>query len=338
MNLRSVRELDPSGKRVLLRVDWNVTLGKALQVVDDTRIVRTKKTIDYLLLNGVKQLVLISHLGKAKERKSMVPVAKYAAGVLGQQIAVIDNLEQVSDDRVVMLENVRLWEGEERNGSEFVHRLARLAEVYVNEAFGESHREAASIVGVAKLLPAYAGFNLLEEVERIIQAMENPKRPLVVVMGGAKVEDKLKLLKVMAEKADTLLIGGKLANEYVNEGVKLEGRAKVIVPVEGAELLDIGEETQRIFAREIATAKTVVWNGPMGMVEDERYRQGTHAVYEALVKNEPAEVIVGGGDTLAAIRDEKHLERIDFVSTGGGAMLKLIEQGTLPGLEVLRNV
>jgi 3-phosphoglycerate kinase len=155
-------------------------------------------------------------------------------------------------------------------------------------------------------------------------------------MGGSKVEDKLKLLDVISRKADTLLLGGKLANEYQKRKIELSGKARVIIPVEGDELLDIGEGTSKIFAEEISKAQTVIWNGPMGKVEDEQYRAGTHKLYEALIENEPADVIVGGGDTLAAISDEAHLERIDYVSTGGGAMLKLIETGTLVGLEVLK--
>jgi len=172
----------------------------------------------------------------------------------------------------------------------------------------------------------------VEEVERITKAVEEPRRPLVVIMGGAKVKDKLSLLEVISTKADVLLLGGKLANEYQQQGVQLSGEARVLVPSEGSGLLDIGEETQGVFAREIASAGTVIWNGPMGKVEEPDYRAGTHGVYEALTKNEPANVLVGGGDTLAAIHHEKHRERIDWISTGGGAMLELLEKGTLPGI------
>lgn len=356
MKLMEVGKLDPTGKRVFVRVDWNVTMGKALSVVDDTRIVRTKETIEYLLDKGAKQVILCSHLGKAFEKRSIVPVAKYAEKVLGREIKVCSTVPEChsATEQLVMLENIRLWEGEEgkveqgtmnieqRKEAEkalkmkFSKQLASLADCYVNEAFGECHRESASIVGVAKLLPAYAGFNLVREVETILGHIESPERPLVIVMGGGKVEDKIKLLEVMSQKADTLLLGGKLANEFVKREMKVTGSARVITPSEGCELLDIGEETRKMFAEVISKAKTVVWNGPMGKVEEEAYKAGTHAVYEALTKNEPAYVIVGGGDTLAAIHDEKHLSRIDFVSTGGGAMLKLMEKGDLVGLEPLK--
>jgi len=340
--MRSIDEVDPKDKRVLVRVDWNVTLGKALQLVDDTRIMRTKKTIEYLLTKSARQIVLCAHLGKPGGKVvpelSLAPVVKYAEKLIGEPISLVSQFSSVSasQSRVVMLENLRFWEGENANDEEFSQELAGLAEVYVNEAFGVSHRAVASVVGVAKLLPSYAGFDLIEEVERISKAVESPARPLVVVMGGSKVEDKLKLLDVISRKADTLLLGGKLANEYQKRKIELSGKARVIIPVEGDELLDIGEGTSKIFAEEISKAQTVIWNGPMGKVEDEQYRAGTHKLYEALIENEPADVIVGGGDTLAAISDEAHLERIDYVSTGGGAMLKLIENGTLVGLEVLK--
>jgi len=333
-----ITELDPTGKQVVVRVDWNVTLGKALEIVDATRIERTLPTIKWLLEQGVGQVVLIAHLGKYGEERSLREVAEYGGKLLGEEIAFWETVEQCRDDtesRVIMLENLRMWEGEDKNDTEFAKSLASLGEIYVNEAFGECHRKSASIVGIPKIIRGYAGFNLVKEVETLLVVRDNPARPLVVVMGGAKVEDKLKLLEEMSKRADTLLLGGKLANEFVQQKIKLTGRAKVVTPVEGAELLDIGEGTRRIFAKEIMNAKTVVWNGPMGKVEDVEHKAGTQAVYEELVQNRDAYTVVGGGDTLASIRDEKHLERIDFVSTGGGAMLSLLEKGTLPGTQAL---
>lgn len=337
LKLKTIRNLDPKDKRVIVRADWNVTLGKALQVVDDTRIKRTLPTIKWLLSNGAKQIVLLAHLGKYGEGKSLRGVAEYAQILLGQEITFCDTVTRchAATGKIVMLENLRMWKGEDENDPKFVKELTSLGEVYVNEAFGEAHRESASIVGIAKILPAYAGLNFATEVETLTKVINNPRRPLVVIMGGAKVEDKIKLLEVMSKKADTLLIGGKLANEFLTNEIKLKGDAKVLTPVEGNNLLDIGDETRSLFVEEIKKAGTVIWNGPMGKVEEEQYRAGTHVVYEALVANQEAYTVVGGGDTLAAIRDERHLSRIDFVSTGGGAMLKLLEKGTLPGIEVL---
>lgn len=339
MNLRSINNCDIRGKRVVVRVDWNVTIGRALQIVDDTRIVRTLPTIKWLKNNGAKQIVLLSHLGKAEEKRSLEPVVSYAKELLGEEISLEKTIRGCIDNnqRMVMLENVRLWEGEDRNDPRFAQDLASLGDIYVNEAFGECHRESASIVGITKYLPSCGGLWLEEEVEAILKVRENPEHPFVVVMGGAKVEDKLPLLKLLAERADTILVGGKLANELFAQNVKLTGKAKVRLPSEGSNILDIGEETRRAFAAEIAKAKTIVWNGPMGKVEDERYRAGTEAIFEAIVENKRAYSLVGGGDTLAALGNEEQVSEIDHVSTGGGAMLALLEKGDLPGLRVLES-
>lgn len=336
--LRTIEQVEVKDKRVVVRVDWNVTLGKALQIVDDTRIVRTLPTIKWLMGQGARQVILLSHLGKAEEHRSIAPVVEYASGLLGKTIELETTTGRCHSDttsQVMMLENLRFWEGEEANDSGFAKELAGLGDLYVNEAFGECHREVASITGITKYLPSYAGMWLVDEVEAILQVRENSGKPVVVVMGGAKVEDKIKLLEVLSQRADVILLGGKLANEYMARGLELAGGAKVLTPVEGGNLLDIGSATQLLYAQEIAKAKTVVWNGPMGMVEDPQYRAGTEAIYEAICANEAAYTLVGGGDTLAAIGKEEHLTRIDHVSTGGGAMLALLEKGTLPGLEAL---
>lgn len=338
MKLRRIEDYEVNNRRVVVRVDWNVTIGKALQIVDDTRIVRTLPTINWLLTHGATQVVILAHLGKTAEKRSMKPVVGYAAELLGQEISLCQTIAECREERrgrVLMLENVRLWEGEDQNDPEFAKELASLGEIYVNEAFGESHRESASIVGITQYLPSYAGLWLVEEVAAILKVRENPAHPLVVVMGGAKVEDKLPLLESLALSADTILVGGRLANELGTQHTELSGKARVILPEEGTDILDIGEGTRRRFAEEIGRAKTIVWNGPMGKVEEEQYRAGTAAIYEAIVANERAYTVVGGGDTLAAIGREEQIARIDHVSTGGGAMLKLLEKGELPGLTVL---
>lgn len=337
MILRSVEMANIEKARVIVRVDWNVTLGKALQIVDDTRIVRTLPTIKLLLKRGAAQVILISHLGKAEEKRSIKPVAEYASQLLGEEIKVFDDINHKPDGRVVIIENIRLWEGEDKNDDDFARDLASLGDIYINEAFGECHRESASIVGITKYLNSYAGLWLMEEVEAILKVRNNPEHPFIVVMGGAKVDDKLPLLKLLAERADTILVGGKLANELSVGRTKIQGKAKIILPVEGSNILDIGEETRKKFAEEIKKAKMIVWNGPMGKVEDPQYRPGTEAIFEAIVNNESAYILVGGGDTLAAVGKEEQVSRIDHVSTGGGAMLALLEKGDLPGLRVLES-
>lgn len=337
--LKSVEQADVRGKRVIVRVDWNVTLGKALQIVDDTRIVRTLPTISWLLDHGAKQVILMSHLGKTGEKKTLEPIVEYASKLMGEQIKLVKQFSGLTVDvgRIVMIENLRMWEGEEANDSEFVQQLVRLGDLYVNEAFGECHRSAASIVGIPKYLPSFAGLWLQDEVETILKIREKPEHPYVVVMGGAKVEDKIKLIEILSQSADVILLGGRLANEYVQRGMKVSGKAKILTPIEGSDLLDIGVETQKLYVGEIAKAKTLVWNGPMGKVEETQYQAGTKAIYEAITANEAAYTLVGGGDTLASIGKEEHLNRIDHVSTGGGAMLKLLERGSLVGIEVLKS-
>jgi len=335
--MKTIEQIDARGKKVIVRVDWNITQGKALQIVDDTRIVRTIPTIKWILDHGAKQVVLMSHLGKAEEKRSLESVVRYAEKLLGERIVLCNTVAQCQSvmGRVIMLENLRMWDGEEKNDDEFAKDLSSLGDIYVNEAFGESHRNAASIVGIPNYLPSFAGLWLEDEVTTIMKLRGNPERPYVVVMGGGKVEDKIKLIEVLSQSADTILLGGKLANEYVERGMKVGGKAKILTPVEGSDLFDIGLETQKMYTSEIAKAKTIVWNGPMGMVEDEKYREGTRAIYEAMCANEAAYTLVGGGDTLASIGKDEHLTRIDHVSTGGGAMLKLLEQGTLPGIKML---
>lgn len=338
--LRTVELSDVRGKRVIVRVDWNVTQGKALQIIDDTRIVRTIPTIKWLLDHGAKQIILMSHLGKSEERRSLDSVVKYAQKLVGENITLVSEYSGAPlrlSDRLIMLENLRLWDGEEENDPEFARSLASCGDIYVNEAFGESHRDVASIVSITKYLPSYAGIWFMDEVETIQRVLVEPARPFVVVMGGAKVEDKIKLISKLSQIADTILLGGKLANEYILRGLKIEGKAKIMIPRGGSKLFDIDFETQEIYKKVIADARTIVWNGPMGKVEDEPYRKGTRAIYEAICANQSAYTLVGGGDTLAAIGKEEHLSRIDHVSTGGGAMLKLLEEGSLVGIQVLQS-
>lgn len=377
--MKLVHELDPRGKRILVRVDWNVTLGKALQIVDDTRIVRTLPTIRYLLEKGAAQVILMSHLGKpqgADPHFSLAPVVRYASRLLHTQITLVPSYDHIPEDRVVMLENLRFHEGEEKNDPSFAGQLARMGDYYVNEAFGESHRESASIVGVPRLLPHYAGLWFAEEVEALLKVRNNPLRPLVVVMGGAKMEDKITLLEFFHKIADVVLLGGGIANTFLASQGKEIGLslfepkmtynavrllhssdgARIVLPtdavireenevfkgsVEDVENIDsiedIGPTTRAVYAEEIARAKMVIWNGPMGRVEDEECREGTQAIFDALVANSASYRLVGGGDTLASIGKEEHLTTIDHVSTGGGAMLKLLEAGTLPGIEALRH-
>jgi phosphoglycerate kinase len=339
---RSVRDADVAGKRVLVRVDFNVPLDDG-RVADDTRIRAALPTLRLLLERGAEKLVLCSHLGRPKGEDpalSMEPVRGRLA-------------ELLPDERVELLENTRFHPGETKNDPELARELASRADVYVNDAFGSAHRAHASTEGVARLLPAYAGLLLERELEELGALLEDPGRPFAAVLGGAKVEDKIGVLRSLGERADVVLIGGKMAEEVERyAGYELprdvvaaaefaaDAEARVVawdeVP-DGWLGLDIGPETRAAYAGEIGRARTVFWNGPMGVFEWERFAAGTRAVAEAVAEAD-AHTVVGGGDSVRAIDELGLAERIDWVSTGGGASLELLEGKELPGVAAIPEV
>jgi phosphoglycerate kinase len=333
---RSVRQAEVSGKRVLVRVDFNVPLENG-EVADDTRIRASVPTLELLLDRGVSEVVLASHLGRQKgpdPSLSLEPVRRR----LG---------ELLDDGRLRLLENTRFNSGETANDVGFAHDLADGCDLYVNDAFGAAHRAHASTEAVAHLLPAYAGLLLERELEELGKLLEGPERPYVAVLGGAKVEDKIGVLRALDERADTLLIGGKMAEEVdpgrgyelprdvvAAEEFEPDAKAKVVhadaLP-DGWLGLDIGPETRRAYSERIAEAKTVFWNGPMGVFEWPRFAEGTKAVAEAMARAE-AHTVVGGGDSVRAVEELGVADRIDWISTGGGAALELLEGKELPGI------
>jgi phosphoglycerate kinase len=336
---RSVRDADVAGKRVLVRVDFNVPLEDG-RVADDTRIRAALPTIRLLLERGAAEVILVSHLGRPKgpdPQFSMRPVVERLRNLL-------------PDERVRLLENTRFSPGETENDPAYARELAALADVYVNDAFGSAHRAHASTEGVARLLPAYGGLLLERELEELGSLLEDPQRPFVAVLGGAKVEDKIGVLRSLSERANALLIGGKMAEQVDREnGFELpsdvvaaaafepDAEAKVVraeeVP-DGWLGLDIGPETCERFSRRIGEARTVFWNGPMGVFEWPRFAAGTKAVAEAVAAAD-AHTVVGGGDSVRAVEEFGLADRIDWVSTGGGASLELLEGKELPGVAVI---
>jgi phosphoglycerate kinase len=336
---RSVREADIPGKRILVRVDFNVPLEDG-RVADETRIRAALPTIRLLLERDAGEVVLASHLGRPKGEDpafSMEPVRR--------------RLRELEDDeRIRLLENTRFHPGETKNDPEFARELADDCDLFVNDAFGAAHRAHASTVGVAQILPAYAGLLLERELEELGSLLEDPSRPFVAVLGGAKVEDKIGVLESLAQRADSVLIGGKMAEEVEPaEKVVLpvdvvaaaafepEAEAKVVPADEvhdGWLGLDIGPETRSAFAERIAGASTVFWNGPMGVFEWPRFAEGTKAVAEA-VASADAHTVVGGGDSVRAVEELGLADRIDWISTGGGAALELLEGKELPGVAAI---
>lgn len=390
MDRRGVKDLDVRGKRVLVRVDFNVPIRDGT-VTDDTRIRRALPTVEYLLSQGARP-ILISHLGRPKGEPdptyAMDPVARHLEGLLGEPVLKLDEAvgegveaalaEWTAGDGggVVLLENSRFYAGETRNDPEFASGLARLADLYVNDAFGAAHRAHATTVGVAELLPAAAGLLMQEELDYLDTVVRSPERPFVAILGGAKVSDKLGVIESLLGKADSLLIGGAMCftffraqgyetgsslveEDYAEEARRLlEGAGeRLVLPEdvvvadrmeEGAETetvgvdaipsgmmgLDIGPRTVELFRGRLADARTVFWNGPMGVFEIEAFAKGTEGVARA-VADSGATSVVGGGDSVAAVSKLGLEDRMSFISTGGGASLEYVEGKELPGVAVL---
>lgn len=387
MNKRSVRDLDVRGKRVLVRVDFNVPV-KGGEVTDDTRIRRALPTIRHLLSGGGRP-ILISHLGRPKgepdPQYAMDPVAARLEELLGEPVKKLDAavgpeveeaLEEWDGRGVVLLENSRFYPGETKNDPAFSEQLASLADLYVDDAFGAAHRAHATTVGVAERLPSAAGLLLEEEIDYLDSVLENPQRPFVAILGGAKVSDKLGVIRSLLGVADYLLIGGAMCftffkaqghevgkslveDDYIEEARRLleEAGEKLMLPVdivvadameEGAGTqvvgvdgipaekmgLDIGPRTVELFRERIRDANTIFWNGPMGVFEIDEFAKGTEGVARAVAES-GATSVVGGGDSVAAVRKLGLEDEMSHISTGGGASLEYVEGKELPGVAAL---
>jgi phosphoglycerate kinase len=371
--VRTLDDLDVEGKRVLVRVDFNVPLDEDRNITDDARIQAALPTLRELREKGAAQLILLAHLGRPKgrdEKFSLRPAAERLSELLDVNV-VLGDLDDVPDADVVMIENVRFFEGETKNSSELAERYAALADVYVNDAFGAAHRAHASTEGVAHLLPSAAGRLLEREVTTLNGILEDPKRPLVAVVGGAKVTDKIGVLEAFLERADTVLIGGAMCFPFFKaqghdvgsslceeEGIEparaVMGDDKLELPtdlVAGREFkadtevrdlsevdvpdgwmgLDVGPGTAERYTATIAAAGTVFWNGPMGAFELEPFAAGTKAVAQAMAATDATTVV----DSAAALAQFGLADRVDHLSTGGGASLELIEGKELPGVKAL---
>ena len=375
--MRTLEDLDVEGKRVLVRVDFNVPLDEDRNITDDARIRASLPTLEELRERGAR-LLLAAHLGRPKDREpefSLRPAAERLSELLGTEVTLAESLDDVPDGDVVMLENVRYEKGETKNDEELARRYAALADAYVNDAFGAAHRAHASTEAVAHLLPSAAGRLLEREVSTLNGILEDPKRPLVAVVGGAKVTDKIGVLEAFLQRADEILIGGAMCFPFFKaqghsvgdslceeEGIEPARRVmdseKLRLPVdlvageefsadtpvraidgvdvpEGWMGLDIGPSTADRYADSIAKAGTVFWNGPMGAFELEPFAAGTKAVAEAIAAT-GATTVVGGGDSAAALAQFGLDDDVDHLSTGGGASLELVEGKALPGVEALQ--
>ena len=392
-NKKTIEDIDVSGKKVLVRCDFNVPLDENKNITDETRINAALPTIKYLLEHGAA-VILCSHLGRPKGefnmKYSLAPVAKRLSEKLGFEVKLAKDVigpdakklaAEVKPGQAVLLENVRFHAEEEKNDPAFAKELASMADIYVSDAFGTVHRAHASTAGVAQYLPAVAGFLIGKELNFLGKAVTDPERPFVAILGGAKVKDKIGVITNLIEKVDTLLIGGGMAytfmkatggeignslcdDERLSLALELLDKAKakgvkLLLPVdnvcgkefnndteqmvcesgkipEGWEGLDIGPKTVELFSKEIKAAKTVVWNGPMGVFEMPNFAKGTLAIATAMAESD-ATTIIGGGDSAAAVTQMGLAGKMSHISTGGGASLEFLEGKTLPGVAALND-
>lgn len=353
MRLHTIRELkNIKGKRVLARVDFNIGIKNGGVPKNElTRIKSSLKIIDWLIKRKAK-VILATHLGrpdgKFDAKFSVTPLRpaiekllgskiKLAKDVIGSDVLGLSN--DLREGEVLLLENVRFYKEEESNDSKFAKELSKLADIYVNDAFAVSHRLHASVSAITKFLPSFAGFLLEDEVKNLSRLLVNPKKPFVVLMGGVKIETKMPVIKHLLPLADKILIGGALANVIKTQKGKLD--RKIILPVdykiEGDKAMDIGPKTIKLFGEFIEEANTIVWNGPLGVVERSKFAIGTKKIAASIARRAHGApfVVVGGGDTLPIIEALRNKEDIDFVSTGGGAMLEFLGGKILPGIKPL---
>ena len=393
MNKKTIEDIRVTGKKVLVRVDFNVPMDEAQKITDENRIVGALPTIQYLM-NQKAQVILCSHLGRPKgefnAKYSLAPVAKRLSELLGQEVKMCKDVigedadkvvSELKDGDVCLLENLRFHKEEEKNDPEFAKKLASYADVFVNDAFGTAHRAHASTEGVTHYLPSVAGYLIEKELRIMGGALENPQRPFIAILGGSKVSDKINVINNLLEKVDVLIIGGGMAYTFqkamggrignsLHEDDKMDvakevlakaaykGK-RVVLPVDneagnafsndclhitvhsqeipdGFEGMDIGPVTREIFTAEVARAKTIVWNGPMGVSEFPTFAEGTKAVAKAVAENNGI-TIIGGGDSAAAIQKFGYADKVTHVSTGGGASLEFLEGKVLPGIAALND-
>ena len=392
MNKVTVRDLDLDGKKVLMRCDFNVPLDENKNITDKTRIVAAMPTIKYVLDHNAK-LILCSHLGRpkgeVKPELSLKPVADELSKELGREVKLAKDIvgpsaheltENMKEGDVVLLENVRFDPREEKNDEEFSKELASLAEVYVNDAFGTCHRAHASTAGVAAYLPSGVGFLIEKELKVLGDALNNPRRPFVAILGGAKVSTKIGVIDALLDKVDVLLIGGGMAYTFYKSmgyGVgnsiceldkldlakelmqkKKKKGVKLVIPVDnvigkefkpdteskivayneipdGWEGFDIGPKTVKMYEEELKNAKTILWNGPVGLFEFDQFANGTNSIAKYMANLDDCTTIIGGGDSAAAVTKIGLADKMTHISTGGGASLEFIEGKKLPGIEAI---
>lgn len=387
-NIKDVKDL--KNKKVFVTCDFNISLNNG-KIANDTRIREAIPTIKYLLSQNCK-IILASHLGRPNGhdlKYTLSPVAERIESILHKKVELVDKfwendalekIDKIPSGDIILLENIRFFKGEKQNDNKFARNLSKMAEIFVNDAFGASHRAHASIVGISKFLPSVAGLLLSKEITMLNRALVSPKRPFVVFIGGAKTPEKISVIEKLLDLADTVCLGGAIANTFLaawgfgmgkslvdyemvemarqvfwkttrhhtalilptDVVIATNGDKKTIktVPYDKVPghvaIYDIGPETNRLYKKLALSAKTIIWNGPMGFYEDPHFKKGTDTLLEDVAASK-AFKIIGGGDTLTVLHQKNILHKFDHISTGGSAMLEFIKSGTLPGIEVLEN-
>ncbi len=385
---KTLKDFDLQNKRVLVRCDFNVPLDEEGNILDDFRIKKTIPTIEYLIKNKAK-VILISHLGRPTEsskfkKYSLKPIALKLEELLEQEVHPVKSplkrgarslseqfnrvkflddcigekvekeIDKMQSGDVVLLENLRFHKEEEENDSAFAKDLAKLAEIYINEAFSVCHRNHASVVSLPKYLPSGMGILLEKEIEILTDLVKAPKRPFLVIIGGKKIETKIKFIQKSLKIADWVLVGGLLRREIEGKKISFENQQKIVFPKDvitgelngelkvkdfekldsGEEIYDIGPQTQRIFKEKIALSKTVFWNGPLGMFEEDKFSKGSRFIVEEILKS-GAFCVAGGGETIEFLNKFNLASKFNYICTGGGAMLAFLSGEKLPGIEAL---
>lgn len=346
--LKSVKDFDLRNKRVLVRCDFDVPMDKNGNIYDDFRIKRALPTIKYLIENKAK-VILIGHAGRpggrVVEYLRLTPIQKKLIEYLGFTVKklfdcigkkVEESVEKMQPGEILLLENIRFHKEEIENNQEFSQKLAKLGNIYINNAFANSHRPHASMIGICKYLPSAAGFALEKEIEILDGLMKNPEKPLVVIIGGVKIEEtKLKLIDKFSQTSSLIIISGLIKKGIMEKKIIFKHQEKIISPVDFLEALDISDKTIKLFREKILSARTILWNGPFGKFEDENYKKGTLEIAKAIIDSK-AFSVVGGGETVEFLSKEGMISKFNYVSTGGGAMLQFLSGEKLPGIEALK--
>jgi len=342
-----LKNFDFNGKRALVRCDFNVPLDEKGNITEDFRIQKTLPTIKYLVEQGAK-VILMSHLdpestGVANKKYTLEKVANKLADLLNMPIEREDdcigpNVEietnKLKSGQILLLENLRFYKEEKENNEDFAKKLSFLGDIFVNDAFGTCHRNAASITGVAKFLPHCAGLLLEEEIKAMDKVLKNPEHPMVAIVGGTKVDTKASFIDNISKGADYVIVSGLIAKEIKEKNLKLLNLEKIVSPVGDLGALDINDESIELIRAKIMSAKTILWNGPFGKFEDKEYEKGTLAIAQAIIDS-GAYCVVGGGETVEFLNKQGIIDKFSWVSTGGGAMLAYLSGEKLPGIEAL---